>query len=82
MAGALLLALAGRRVAEVDLRVQVVAAVLRHTQTPVGQCHVVQVGAKALVGPGAHRVATRLVQVRLRTRILRGGTWKREIRYR
>lgn len=57
VAGALLLALAGGRVAEVDLRIQVVAAILRHAETPVGQCHVVQVGAEALVGPGAHRVA-------------------------
>lgn len=82
VAGGLLLALAGGRVAEVDLRVQVVASVLRHAKTPVGQCHVVQVGAETLIGPGAHRVAARLVKVRLRTRILRSGTWRRETRER
>lgn len=75
VASAMLLTLAGRRVAEVHLGVQVVAAVLGHAQTPVGQSHVVEVGPKALVGPGAHRVAAGLVQVRLGVGILSGGTW-------
>lgn len=75
VAGAMLLALTGRRVAEVHLGVQVVAAVLGHAQTPTGQSHVVEVGPKALVGPGAHRVTAGLVQVRLGVGILSGGTW-------
>ena len=54
---------AGRRVAEVHLGVQVVAAVHGHAQAPVGQGHVAQVRAEAAVAPGAHRVAARLVQV-------------------
>lgn len=74
VAGAMLLALAGRRVAEVHLRVQVVPAILGHAQTPVGQSHIVKVGPKALIGPGAHRVAAGLVQVRLGVGILSGGT--------
>lgn len=34
-----------------------------------------EVSPKALVGPGAHRVAAGLVQVRLGVGILNGGTW-------
>lgn len=74
VAGAVLLALAGRWVAEVHLGIQVVASVLGHPQAPVGQSHVVEVGPEALVGPGAHRVAAGLVQVRLGVGILSGAT--------
>lgn len=53
-------------VAEVDLGIQVVAPSLGDAQAAVGHSHVVEVGAKALVAPGAHRVTAGLVQVRLR----------------
>lgn len=58
------------------LWVQVVPPVLRHSQLPIGQTHVVQVSPKAVIGPRPHHVSTRLVEA------LRGGgrPWWRERR--
>lgn len=64
------IALDGGGVAEVHLGVQVVAAMLGYTEATVGERHVVQMGAKALVGPGTYWVAAGLVQVWLRVGIL------------
>lgn len=75
VAYAILIALAGRGVAEVHLGVQVVAAVLGYAKASVDQRHVVQMGAEALVGPGTYGVAAGLVQVWLRGEVL-SATWQ------
>lgn len=60
------------------LWVQVVPPILRHSQLPVGQGHVVQVSPKALIGPRPHHMATGLVETRRGDQVGEGPCWREE----